>query len=203
MAKTGKDSAGEEQSISDDTSKCSSRINRIVRLRSLFLPCSLNFTDSSRRSLLHLCSRSTVLVYGLRRSTLRNGSATMTRMKSPEAFLLRAEELRVIANQYQVPEIRNFLLGIAQEYEEMAGSANFVLECRDRLTAISQRFERPEISHSERPRFATNKDSSEVCRSLAADASGMATRLNSASREAWLQLAERWDSLADSIDRAN
>ena len=126
----------------------------------------------------------------------------MKRMKPPEAYLLRAEELRVIASQYRVSEIRNFLLGIAQEYEELAGSANFVMECQDRLTTASQRFETPQIGHSERPRFAASEESSEACRSLAADARGMATRLGSASYDAWLQLAERWNSLAENIDRA-
>jgi hypothetical protein len=124
----------------------------------------------------------------------------MNKKYTSEAYRLRAEELRAIASDMDRPETRRILTSIAEDYERLASSAEFLTECHGRLTAVSEEFERPLAAHSSNGN-GSGGNGVRACRTMAADAQRLATEAEGASREAWLKLSERWSRLANSLEQ--
>ena len=124
----------------------------------------------------------------------------MNKKYTSEAYRLRAEELRAIASELDRPETHRILISIAEDYERLASSAEFLTECHGRLTAVSEEFERPLAAHSSNGN-GSGGNGVRACRTMAADAQRLATEAEGASREAWLKLSERWSRLANSLEQ--
>jgi hypothetical protein len=125
----------------------------------------------------------------------------MNKKFNSEGYRLRAEELRAIASELDRPETRRILLAIAEDYDRLANSARLLIECRDRLTAVSEELERPVAQ-------AANGNGSgdngvQACRTMARDAERLSGQSEGSSRDAWLQLSERWHTLADKLEETD
>ena len=127
----------------------------------------------------------------------------MTNSRS-EGYRLRAEELRVVASEAMRTEYRQFLLLIAQDYDRMACSAELISDSCQRLAEVTEKLDQ---SAEKSARKANgngngNGDSVQACRTMAEDASRLGADAEGTTRDAWLQLSERWSTLANNLERA-
>jgi hypothetical protein len=155
-----------------------------------------------RSDCLTACDRGIVLERSefLRHSAGKVHGSPMTKSLSSERFRLRAEELRAIAAEMKQQEIRRFLLSIATDYDRLAHSADFILECGERLAVVSQKLDQqPAAVVLRNGDSGDNGGSADACRVMAADARRLGSCTDGPSSEAWLQLSERWQRLADSL----
>ena len=138
----------------------------------------------------------------------KRSSRLPNRTLSDLRYRLRAEELRAIAGQMTVEENRSFLVGVAEDYERLAASAEQINETRSRLAQLNERWPQPAIVQSPvqqnvapaRESVCTIRDKARAYRDMAGDAERLAESADAVSRQGWLSLAEVWTNLAEALD---
>ena len=129
----------------------------------------------------------------------------MSAKLTAERYRLRAEEVRAIAAEIKREEYRRFLLAIADDYDRMGESAQFMGECRARLDVVTEHLDRPMEAAAPHANgrdagAPADDDPIQACRVMAEDAGRLGAFAEGASRDAWLQLSERWAVLANRLE---